>query len=55
MPSIHEGGSSTELKLSYKLLEATEVGTSAIKFPCIFVAWVNSVGQNKVVIRALHI
>lgn len=34
--AIPQSGGSAELKLSYKLLEATEVGISAAKFPYIF-------------------
>ena len=55
LPSaVHQGGGSAELKLSYKLLEATEVRTSAIKFPYIFMACMNSIGQKNVVIRTLQ-
>lgn len=55
LPSaIHQSGGSAELKLSYKLLEATEVGTSAIKFPYSSVARMNSIDQKKVVIVTLQ-
>lgn len=55
LPSaIHQGGGSADPKLSYKLLEATEVGTSAIKFPFIFVAWMNVIGQKNVDTGALQ-
>lgn len=49
--AIHQGGGSAELQLSYKLLEAAELGTSAIKFPHIFVTCMDIVGQKNVVIR----
>lgn len=36
--AVREGSGSAELKLFYKLLETTEMGTAAIKFPYTFVA-----------------
>lgn len=54
-PAIHQGGGNAELKLSYKFLEAAEVGTSAIKFPYIFVTCMDTVGQKSVVIGVSHL
>lgn len=53
--AISQGGGSAELELSYKLLEATEVGTSALRFSYIFVTCMDSVGQESVVIRVSHL
>ena len=51
---VHQGDGSAELTLPYKLPEVTEVDTSAIKFPYIFVAWVNNTGQRNVVVGDLQ-